>query len=162
LTALIGPIAARVVADAAGLVAELAREFGDDAGAAQADTLRMRATALAAEDARAYGAAASRLAGSGGQDVELGRALDEAAAAPLRIAETAADVAALAAALQDRVVPEALPDLAGAALLAEGAARVGAHLVAVNLVVQADDERLRRASAAVEAAGAYTSQTIPS
>lgn len=166
MTALAGPLAATVVEEAAALLSELAREFGDEAAAAQADALRARAAALAHADEAAYAAAAGLLVGRDGHDFELGRALDEAAAVPLRIAETAADVAELAAALADRVVPDARPDLAGAALLAEGAARAAAHLVEVNLAVSAGDERLQRAraaaSAAAAAAAAYTSQTSPS
>jgi formiminotetrahydrofolate cyclodeaminase len=166
VTALAGPLAASVVEQAAALVGALAREFLDDAGAAQAEALRLRAAALAGADAAAYTEASLRLIDGSGHDFELGRALDEAAAVPLRIAETAADVAELAAALVDRVVPDAHPDLAGVALLAEGAARAASHLVAVNLAVSAGDERLRRARAAVDAAAAaarsYTSQEKPS
>ena len=166
MTARAGPLAADVVARAAELVAELAREFSDDAAAAQAESLRLRALKLAQEDSAAYTAATLRLIDRAGRDFELGRALDRAAAAPLRIAETAADVAELAAALVDHVVPEAQPDLAGAALIAEGAARAAAHLVGANLAVSPVDERLRRALAAVDAAGAaarsYTSQEKPS
>jgi len=166
VTALAGPLAASVVEQSAALLAELAREFGDDAAAAQADSLRVRAAGLAQADAAAYAAATLLLIDREGRDFELGRALDEAAAVPLRIAETAADVAELAAALSDRVVPDARADLGGAALLAEGAARAATHLVEVNLAVSPGDERLRRARAAVEAARAaaefYTSQTSPS
>jgi hypothetical protein len=120
VTARAGPLAADVVARAAELVAELAREFSDDAAAAQAESLRVRALKLAQEDSAAYTAATLRLIDRAGRDFELGRALDRAAAAPVRIAETAADVAELAAALVDHVVPEAQPDLAGAALLRGG------------------------------------------
>lgn len=166
MTALAGPLAATVVEQAAALLAELGREFGDEAAAVQADSLRARAAALAQADEAAYAAAAGLLVGRDGHDFELGRALDEAAAVPLRIAEAAADVAELAAALGERVVPDARPDLAGAALLAAGAARAAAHLVGVNLAVAAGDERLQRARAAASAAAAaaesYTSQTSPS
>jgi formiminotransferase-cyclodeaminase len=166
VSALAGPLAADVVAQAARLVGKLAEEFGELAAAAQADALRERALELGPADSAAYGAAASRLVDRRGDDFELGRALDAAAAVPLHIAETAADVAELAASLIDRVVGEARPDLAGAALLAEGAARAAAHLVEVNLAVAPSDERLRRAHAAVTAATAaarvYTSQAKPS
>lgn len=166
MTALAGPLAATVVEQAAALLAELAREFGDEAAAVQADALRVRAAGLAHADETAYVAAAGLLVERDGRDFELGRALDEAAAVPLRIAEAAADVAELAAALADRVVPDTRPDLAAAALLAEGAARAAAHLVEVNLGVSPGDDRLRRARAAAAAAAAaaesYTSQTSPS
>jgi formiminotetrahydrofolate cyclodeaminase len=166
VTALAGPLAASVVERVAALVAELAHEFCDDAGAAQAESLRLRAAALVQADSSAYAQASLRLIDRDGHDFELGRALDEAAVVPLRIAETAADVAELAAALVDRVVPEARADLAGAALLAEGAARAASHLVEVNLAVSTSDERLRRARAAADAAGAaargYTSKESPS
>jgi hypothetical protein len=166
VTALAGPLAATVVEQAAALLAELAREFGDETAAVQADALRARAAGLAQADEAAYAAAAGLLVGRGGHDFELGRALEEAAAVPLRIAEAGADVAELAAALAERVVPDARPDLAGAALLAAGAARAAAHLVEVNLAVSAGDERLQRARAAAAAAAAaaetYTSLTSPS
>lgn len=169
MIALAGPLAAEVTGRAASLLADLAREFADDAAAAQAESLRMRAERLAQADAEAYAAAARRLHGRDGRDAELGRALDEAAAVPLQIAETAADVAELSAALMERVPADTRPDLAGAALLAAGAARTAAHLVEVNLAVAAGDERLERArgaadaaAAAAAAAAAYTSQTIPS
>ena len=166
MIALAGPLAAEVAGRAASLLRELAREFADDAAAAQAESLRLRAEGLAQADAEAYADATRRLHGREGRDTELGRALDEAAEVPLRIAETAADVAELAAALAGRVAADTLPDLAGAALLAAGAARTAAHLVEVNLAVAAGDGRLARArsaaGAAAAAAAAYTSQTIPS
>jgi len=156
-----GPAAALAVASAAALVALAARvtEGWEDAGAvaAQADALRRRATALAAEDAEAVQAyldareqADPRQAA---RDFVLGRALERAADVPLAIAETACDVALLAEAVADRVGGDVRPDAVAGALLAHGAAQAAAHLVAVNLAAGADDERTRRAAELARAAG---------
>jgi len=162
-----GPLAAIVGADAAAVVSAVARLSGDEASAAQAESLQARARSLAAVDAEAYVEAAAQLATPAGDDFSLGRALDDAAAAVLEIADAAADVAELAAAVADRCSPPLRPDAVGAALLAEGAARAAAQLVEVNLAVTPADARAARARAAVEAAAAavrrvYNGTTIPS
>jgi formiminotetrahydrofolate cyclodeaminase len=149
-----------VVSLAAALVAACARSsighWDGAAGAlAQAEALRSRSAPLAQAGAEAYLRARTMLQSvheSDGQ--ELADALDAAARAPLRMAETAADVALLAAELSEHGHPEVAPDAAAAAALAHAACRAGCHLVAVNLLTRANDEYLERAQRAVTAASA--------
>ena len=68
------------------------------------------------------------------------------------LADTAADVAVLAALTAEFGDGTYRGDAAAAAILAEAGARAAAKLVAVNLTVTEDDERLRRAREAEEAA----------
>jgi len=148
-----GPLAARVTACAAELLAKIARaseeRWPEAAGiAAQADSLGERATPLADLAARAYEEA---VAASGG-DYELGRAYANAAEPPLRIVEAAADVAELAALIAAHCDPARRPDAVAAGLLAAAAAGAAAELVAVNLTVGSDDERLRRSQSLAEGA----------
>ncbi|HET7046095.1 MAG TPA: cyclodeaminase/cyclohydrolase family protein [Gaiellaceae bacterium] len=158
-----GSVAALVTAIAAALAAKAARgstgwaEAG--AAAAQADALRARAAPLAQVDADAYEAALSQLDEPAGADADaerrdfrLGRALAAAADVPLQIAETAADVALLAAEVAERGNQALRPEAAGAAVLAEAAARIAAQLVEVNLATRPEDERLGAANAAAGAA----------
>lgn len=148
-----GPLAARVTASAAELLAEIARMSKDGwpeaAGiAAQAESLRDRAAPLAELAGRAYEEA---LAAVGG-DYELGRAYARAAEPPLRIVEAAADVAELAALIAAQGDQARRADAVAAGLLAAAAAGAAAELVAVNLTMAADDERVRRAQVLAEGA----------
>jgi methenyltetrahydrofolate cyclohydrolase len=156
-----GSAAAIVVAMGAGLVAKTARASSDwpeaRSAVAQAEQLRRRTAPLAQSDADAYLEALAALhlpeeLESEVRDMALGHVLDRAAEIPLVIAEAGADVACLAAAVADRGVPDRRAEAVAAALLAESATRVAAHLVAVNLTVAADDERVARARALVEVA----------
>ena len=148
-----GSAAALVGAMAAALCAKVAH-FSDDGGSvAQAAALCRRLTSLAEEDARLFTVALSEL-DRRDDDFKLGRALEQAADAPLRIAEACADVAGLASALAaGSSVHQA--DARSAAALAAGAARAAALLVEVNLGVGGDDERVelaQRLTAQAEAA----------
>ncbi len=156
-----GSLAALVTAAAAAVVARGARysaAWPDAEGVvAQAETLRARTAPLAALDAERFDEALAALGEPEEPDAErrnwqLGRALEEAAGIPLRIVEAAADVAELAAVVAERGSLELRPDVAAAAALAEAGARMGAHLVAINLGAGPDDERVRRADRLVEAA----------
>jgi formiminotetrahydrofolate cyclodeaminase len=155
-----GSVAALSAAMAAALVSMAARAHGELAVAAQADGISRRLVVLAEEDAAALGHALDTLAGNTGQgrqeqrDFSLGRALRRAADQPLLIAEAAEDVALVAAELADRIEGPVKADAAAAAMLAESAARVAAHLVAVNLATVDGDERLARAQDAAVGAGA--------
>jgi formiminotetrahydrofolate cyclodeaminase len=154
-----GPLAALVTASAAQLLADIAHASGDgwpDARgvAAQAESLRDRATPLAALAAQAY----AHALGAEGGDYELGRAYAKAAEPPLRIAETAADVTELAALVAEYADPARRADAVTAGLVAAGCARAAAELVAVNLTVSADDDRVRRADLLAEEA-ARTAET---
>ncbi len=147
-----------VVSLAAALVTSCARssvgEWDGAAGAlAQAEVLRSRAEPMAQAGAEAYLRARAMLQSVRESDRhEVADALDAAARAPLRMAETAADVALLAAELSEHGRPEVAPDAAAAAALAHAACRAGCHLVAVNLLTRANDEYLERAQRAVAAA----------
>jgi formiminotetrahydrofolate cyclodeaminase len=158
-----GSVAAVVVAAAAAIVARAARYSAEawpeaDAAAAQAQALRARAMPLAGLDAEAFGRAIAALdepqdADAERRDYALGRALAGAADVPLRIAAAGADTALLAAEVAERGSAELRPDVAAAALLAEGATRMASHLVAVNLGAAPTDERVTAAAALVKLAG---------
>lgn len=157
-----GSGAAIAGAVAAAVTSKVARRSGFDAAGAQADALRSRLARLAATDAQAFAAARSALdsAMTGGDeraDFRLGRALSEAAAAPLAIAEACADVAEVAGCLAHSAEPSMRPDATAAALLAAAGAGASAALVDANLAVTAGDDRAVRARAAAEAASASAS-----
>ena len=141
-----GALAARTLVGAADVLAEIARDCGDRGLVAQAVHLRERAEPLADATAAAYRAALS----AGGGDHERGEAYAGAAEPPLRIAETAADAVVLAAHLAGHGPPAARADALAAGLVAAGCARAAAELVAVNLTVSVDDERVRRANVLAE------------
>jgi formiminotetrahydrofolate cyclodeaminase len=138
-----GSAAALVGAIAAALCAKVAQFAADGGSAAQAAALARRLTALAAEDARLFTTALSEL-DRRDDDFKLGRALEQAADAPLRIAEACADVAALASAIAE-APSEHQADARSAAALAAGAARAAAVLVEVNLGASDNDERVQLA-----------------
>jgi methenyltetrahydrofolate cyclohydrolase len=148
-----GPLAALATASAAELLASIARastrNWPDARGvAAQAESLRDRATPLAELSVEAHDKALV----AGGGDYEVGRAYAEAAEPPLRIVETAADVAELAALVAEYGDPARRADAISAGHVAAGCARAAAELVAVNLTVSANDERVRRANLLAEEA----------
>jgi formiminotetrahydrofolate cyclodeaminase len=135
--ALVGAMAAAVCAKVAGLA-------GDGGSVAQSAALCRRLTALAEKDARHFASALSEL-DRRDDDFKLGRALEQAADAPLRIAEACADVAALASALAAQGPSAHQADARAAAALAAGATRAAAVLVEVNLGVSGADERVELA-----------------
>ena len=148
-----GPLAALVAASAAELLATIARGSTDGwpearGAAAQAQSLHDRAAPLAELSASAY----EHALGAEGGDYELGLAYAEAAEPPLRIAEAAADVAALAALVAEHGDPARRADAVAAGFIAAGCVRAAAELVAVNLTVSAKDERVRRANVLAEEA----------
>jgi formiminotetrahydrofolate cyclodeaminase len=141
-----GSGAALAGAVAAAVVAKAARVSDRPGTAAQAISLQSRLQRYAEADAVALGRARAALSqrdtdgGDERRDFELGTLLHRALAVPCAIGEACADVAALAAAERDEVVPDFRPDLAAAAVLAAGAAHAAAHLVVVNLIATPDDE----------------------
>jgi methenyltetrahydrofolate cyclohydrolase len=165
-----GPAAALVTAAAAALAAMAARcsrDSWDESGGvvAQAESLRARAGKLAQEDADALQAfLTARHAADeprrAARDFNLGQALDRAADVPLAIAETACDVAQLAAHVADRCEGDVRADAVAAAALAHGAARAAAHLVEVNLAAAEGDPRIARARDLVRAAGAAADEAV--
>jgi methenyltetrahydrofolate cyclohydrolase len=148
-----GPLAALVTASAAELLAKIARASTDvwpeaRAVAAQAESLRDRAAPLAQLSADAYEQALAAT----GSDFEVGRAYADAAEPPLRIAETATDVAELAAHIAQYADPALHADAVAAGLVAAGCAAAAAELVNVNLTVSSKDDRVRKAALLAEEA----------
>ena len=136
------------------LVARVSHDWDEAPGiAAQAAALGDRSLALADDDHRAYAQALEQLRAPE-RDAALGRALRRAAEIPLRIAETAADVAALAALAARDGEHSVRGDAWAAATLAEAAAVAAARLVHVNLATRPDDELFTRADLAAQAATA--------
>src|SRR5438128_1698028 len=109
----------------------------------QALALRRRAEALAVENVRRYADVLRAL--DRPREIDLGAALSHAADIPLRIAETAYDVALLARHTADLCEPRVRADVLAAASLAAGAAGAAAELVAANLTAIEGDERVARA-----------------
>lgn len=158
-----GSAAALTAAAAAALVAKAARvssEWTEAGGVvAQAVALQHRLAELAQTDADVYGESLEALAARGEKsderrDFALGRTLDRAARAPLAIAETAHDVALLAAAAAEQVRMDVQPDVLAAASLAAAAASAAALLVEINLTARGDDERVAQARRAADRAAA--------
>ena len=146
-----GSAAALAVTMSAALSAMVAKASGDwvQAGSvvAQAERLRKRAAPLAQRDAEAYEGAlgSTRLPDRvepGVRDAAVGAAMDRAAELPLQIVEAAADAASLAELVAERGAQERRGDAVAAALLAEAGARAAAVLVAVNLTMKPNDERI--------------------
>ena len=149
-----GSAAAVAVTMSAALSAMVARASSDwgQAGSvvAQAERLRKRTAPLAQLDAEAYEGAlvSTRLPGGGEpavRDAAVGAAMDRAAELPLQIVEAAADAASLAELVAERGAQDRRGDAVAAALLAEAGARAAAALVAVNLTMQPDDDRIMKA-----------------
>lgn len=158
-----GSAAALTGATAAALVAMTARlspDWEDAAGvAAQAMKLRGRLAGLAQVDAEVYAESLAALAAKGKEpdecrDFALGTKLDLAAEVPLQIAHAAGDTALLAADAAEYVRPELQPDAHSAAALAAAAAEAAARLVEANLVMTAEDPRVRGARRAADEAAA--------
>jgi methenyltetrahydrofolate cyclohydrolase len=167
-----GCAAAAVAAVAAGIVQGVARESGevwDEAGgvAAQAEALADRLAGLADRNARTHGAARRALAGhvrgdsQPARDHLLGRALDEAALVPGRVAAVAADVAELAEGSAGRLRDDLRPDALAAAVLAAAAADVAARLVLLNLAQGPDGALADAARAATRRARAAADRAAP-
>lgn len=165
-----GSVAAIAGAMAAGLAAMAARfseEYWPDArgAVAQAETLRSRLAFLAQVDADAYEEALATFrlpkdVAPSERDAAIGLALSHAADVPLQVAEAATDIAELAALAAEHGNPNLRGDAAAAALLAEAVARAAANLVAINLGVTAEDERISRSHRIVEAASAAAKRAL--
>lgn len=153
-----GSAAALAGALAAATIAKAARASSRPASAAQAASLQERLVELAGTDAAALAEARAALAGrvpEGGderRDFALGVVLRRALEAPRRIAESCADVAALAAGERELVLADHRADLDAAAAIAAGAARAAAHLAEVNLSAAPGDAEVAAARLAAQAA----------
>jgi formiminotetrahydrofolate cyclodeaminase len=158
----IGSAAAETASKAAQVVASVARETGGAwSGArgagAQAITLAERLATLSNSDAKVFTAALDALA-HGTPDLQ--ERLEAAAAVPVQIAETAADVAEAALHVAERCDGLLRADAAGAAALAAGAALAAAYLVRANLALAPDDDRVRRAFKAADDARYSASRAL--
>ena len=156
-----GPAAAWTCALAASLVemvcAVMLRREADADGArsarsARASAIRVGVLALAERDMEAYRDVLAARRQGGAQ--LLHAALAAAAGPPLAIAEAASEVVALAADAFADARGGVRGEAATAALLAEGAARAAAGIVAFNLAGEPNDPRRGRARELVEAARA--------
>jgi len=155
-----GTAAAAAAAMAAALVTMVARgsaNWTDGAGiASQARALRSRLTTLGDDDAAAFEHVIVTMRDRSGtpeqRDFALGEALVRAAEVPLEIAETAADVAELAALAAAEGSPRLQPDATAAATLAEAAVRAATHLVEINLATVTGDRYSERAALLATAA----------
>jgi formiminotetrahydrofolate cyclodeaminase len=148
-----GGVAALAVTFAAGLcemTAGLSARHLPEAPrlAEQARRLRDRAAPLAQADAEAYRAVIAALRApdttAPGQP-QLAAALSQASVVPMEVAETGAEVAALAAAVAAEGNPNVRGDAVTAALLAAAGARAAAALVRINLAGAEGDDRPARA-----------------
>jgi formiminotetrahydrofolate cyclodeaminase len=158
----VGSAAAETASKAAQIVASVARETagswsGARGAAAQAIALAERLATLSNADAKVFTAALEALA-QGTPDLQ--ERLEAAAAVPVEIAETAADVAEAGLHVAERCDGLLRADAAGASALAAGAAMAAAHLVKSNLVLGADDERVRRAFKAADDARYSASRAL--
>ncbi|HEV3479570.1 MAG TPA: cyclodeaminase/cyclohydrolase family protein [Gaiellaceae bacterium] len=166
-----GSVAALAVAMAAALCAKAARASHEwpeaQSAVAQAERLRRRTAPLAQSDAEAYEEALAALhlpdqLEAEVRDMAIGQVLARAAEIPLVIAEAGADVASLAALIADRGAGDRRAEAVVAAVIAEAATRSAAHLVAGNLTVTPDDERVVKARAVSEAASAACRSALAS
>ena len=143
-----GSAAATTARLAAALVTKAARRSRDvwpEAGGsiAQATALTARLEAIAEAIESTYEAAMAAL---DSHDADrIARALPPAAEAALELSRAAADVAELAADAAHHCDQAHHADVTAAAIMAEAAARAGAHLVRINLVIRADDGRVTEA-----------------
>ena len=166
-----GSTAALAIAMSAALSAMVARASKDwpEAGAAiaQAEQLRRRTAPLAQRDAEVYEEALASIrlperVEPNVRDAAVGAALARAAEIPLVIAEAGADAASLAALVADRGTPDRRGDAAAAALLAEAGTRAAASLIAVNLGVTPDDDRVVHAQALAASASEAAREAVRS
>jgi formiminotetrahydrofolate cyclodeaminase len=164
-----GSAAALAVTMAAALIGKVARGspswLGRDSIVAQAERLRRRTAPLVQADADAYEEALAALNLPSALEPEvrnmaIAQVLARAVEVPLAIADAGADVAVLAAVAAEHGTLDRRADAVAAALLASSGAQVAAQLVAVNLVVAPDDERVRRARAVAEIASAAARSTL--
>ena len=134
--------------------------------AAQAESLRERATAVIDEDAETYRRALEAGEGESGdtqeqRDWALGQAMIAAAEPPLELARLAGDLAELCRYAAARVEPRVRADVVAAAALAAGVARGARELVAVNLTALEEDPRVVEADRIASAAADAVASTGP-
>ncbi len=138
-----GAATATACALAAALVEMTAAIGGSDDVAARGAAARARAIRLAEEDAAAYGDVIE--AQRAGDRARIAAALSRASDVPLAIAETAAEMAGLAADVAATGRASVRGDAIAGALLAEAATAAAARLMEINLADAPGDPRLERA-----------------
>jgi formiminotetrahydrofolate cyclodeaminase len=92
------------------------------------------------------------------RDWRLGQAVKQAAEPPLELSACALSIAQLARVIASHAAGEVRADAAVAAQLAAAAARAGAHLVEINLVVGGDRQPAVQARELAEAAATAAAQ----
>lgn len=153
----VGALAADSVAQAAELVAVLARQAGQGTSAGQAERILARASALSVSNELAYTRASRALDASNSDQADeftLSRSLADAVEVPLRICQVASDLVLLAAQLATGPMSQRYADLCGVARLAAGASDAAALLVRANPTVGPDDPRRSLAEETSNAANA--------
>ena len=146
-----------MVAQAAELLAVLARQAGRDTATTQAESIRARASSLALSNELAFTRASRQLdAALRGQsdDLTVAQSATSAADVPLRICEAANELVLLAAELAAGALSQRSADLCGIAQLATGACNAAAHLVHASSALAADDARRSRAEETASATNA--------
>jgi formiminotetrahydrofolate cyclodeaminase len=152
-----GSSAAVALGLAAALVEMSALLAGDSEAAGRARGLRAEALELAERELSSYAPVLDAMDLPHDDPSRSGRleaSLLEASRTPLAIAEAAADVAELGAAVARASKPDVRGDAATGTLLAEAAAAAAAGLVEINLEPRPDAPELEQARAARERAGA--------
>jgi formiminotetrahydrofolate cyclodeaminase len=159
-----GSSAGLTAALAAGLVEMAAGIAGSTEPAAEARSLRERTLELAEDELSSYAPVleAEKLPrGDPDRAARLGAALRDASRAPLAIAETAAEIAALGADVADASGRAVRGDAVTATLLAAAAAAAAATLVEINLGARPEDPARGRAAAARRRAGEARERVSP-
>jgi len=173
LTELLSDVAARSTAPGAGVVtavaialaaalAAMGARFAEDEAATLADRaeeLTAAAMSLSRQDPAAYRGYLQALR-SGATADQVSAALDVAVEIPLRLAQTAADTATVAARLVQDGNPRLRGDCVTAVLLAAASARAAAVLVSENLRRTPDDARVVAAGACVARANAAEASAL--
>jgi formiminotetrahydrofolate cyclodeaminase len=171
-------VAALTVSFAAALIAKSALRSTSAmrsaaATAAQADSLRRRALALASLNAEAYERAVAALAGGTGserehgaadaaqkRDLEIRDALVGTGDALSELLDVACDVCLLANLVAEEGKPGERPDAAVAATQAEAGARAAVHLIEINLLSSGFEDVKRKARNALAAASKATERAL--
>ena len=141
-------LAAALVEMAAGFAGETGDSGEAGAPGARAAQLRARAVELAELDLTSYGPVLDALARDRAdpeRTAAVTDALSGAAAVPFELAGIAAEVAALAADVAERVGPHVVGDAVTAAVLAHAGGEAAAALVALNVTSPTDDRPVQAA-----------------
>ena len=158
----VGALAAETLAEAAALVAALARQAGQAGPAVRAESISARSSALSVSNELTFARATRQLDTDHppADDAALARARASAADVPLEVCQVASDLVVLAADLASGPMPERRLDLWGVIQLAAGACSCAALLVCANAALDTDDARCVQARQAESAAAAAARQFL--